>query len=358
MFSLLLCTVLTALFALPRTLTAADYTILSRNCTKKDAIWWDRSQSGSAGSSCGCPCGSATWMGIDGRSHSSKSGNIYYRFGGTSGTYDIMFLGKKDNECATNYTITIGSKTLSGQVEKGSGEDRDYYKGVSISNGQEIKVWAKSCFPAGVDHGSYNRWGRMELTKVGGSTDPDPDPQPDPDPDPTNPPAQVTNLRATDVSGTAIALAWDAASGATSYNLYWTTVDVNNPDATVTATSHTITGLTPSTEYSIWIKSKNDDGMAKGTNLVVTTDGTTGALGAADRLRAHGEFTLTIAGRTTIAVGRGDRVSLFSLDGTQIVSRAVSAGDDLRIGSLRPGAYVLRHGRVDGSTTVHSVLVE
>ncbi|MBD3243918.1 MAG: hypothetical protein GF331_25220, partial [Chitinivibrionales bacterium] len=267
--SLVRCTTLTVLVVLPQILTAADYTILSRNCTKKDAIWWDRSQSGSAGSSCGCPCGSATWMGIDGRSHSSRSGNIYYRFGGSSGTYDIMFLGKKDNECATNYTITIGSKTLSGQVGKGSGEDRDYYQNVQISNGQEIKVWAKSCFPAGVDHGSYNRWGRMEFTKTGGGTDPTPDP--DPDPDPSNPPAQVTNFRATNITATSISLAWNASTGATSYNIYWTTTNSSNPDANVSSTSYTISGLTPATEYSIWIKAKNSDGLAAGTNLVVTT---------------------------------------------------------------------------------------
>ncbi len=135
-------------------------------------------------------------------------------------------------------------------------------------------------------------------------------------------------------------------------------MDVRNPDATVSATSYTITGLTPASEYSIWIKATNDGGMAKGTNLVVSTDAATGTADAADMRRPRGSRVLRIAGHAGIAVDLGDKVSLFSLDGTRIVSSTIGSADEARIGSLRPGAYVLRHGRTDGSVSVHGLLVE
>lgn len=449
-------TALAVFLTVPQLLLAADYTIYSRNCTRKDAVWWDRSQTGTTGSSCGCPCGSAEWMGIDGTPHAPRSGNIYYRFTGTSGTYSILFVGKKDNECSTNYRITIGGKTVSGSVSAGSGEDRDTYTNFQITNNQEIKVWASSCFPSGVDHGSYNRWNRMEFTRTGTDPDPDPDPDPtdppdpvtnlratstgattvslawaastgatsytiywttvnesdpdatvtgtsytitgltadteysiwvkarnddgyssgrnlvvttasggtdpdpDPDPDPVDPPAKVVSLQAGDVTDTEIDLSWPAATGATSYNLYWTTVDVNNPDATVASTSYTIRDLTPATEYSIWIKSVNDAGMASGTNLTVTTTG--GAVSARNPgTRATldmGETALVFVYNTAIRVGYGDNVSLFALNGTRLLSTRIRSGNEVRVETLRSGAYVLRHTAVDGAVGVYGVVVE
>jgi len=334
---------------------AFSYSIDSYNCTSKDNIWWDRSKTGSAGSSCGCPCKGAKYMGIDGRSHKSQSGNIRYKFTAESGTYTVKFIGKKDNECATSYTIDFGSKKVSGSVSKGSGEETDTYTNISISQNATITVWAKSCFPSGVDHGSYNRWRTMQFTKTGGGTDPNPDP--DPDPDTTDPPAQVTGFKATNTTSSTITLSWSASANTASYDIYWTTTNENNPDDNTTKTSYTITGLTPNTEYSIWIKAKGSDGTrSKGTNVTARTQSATGI--APSVRNGAATFRATVAGTVIDNVVKGDNIALFTLDGSLIVKKNVLSRGEVLTRSLKPGTYLLKHTSATGELSVSTISVE
>lgn len=85
-------------------------------------------------------------------------------------------------------------------------------------------------------------------------------------------PAQVTNLHF--VSGTAsktgFTLAWNAANGATSYELHVSQVPIvnNGPYTTyqTTGTSFAVTGLKPNTHYFANVLSKNAVGYGPGSN--------------------------------------------------------------------------------------------
>ena len=69
------------------------------------------------------------------------------------------------------------------------------------------------------------------------------------------PPAQVTGLRATAASSTSIDVAWDAAARADGYTVIWRVVGTGSyTEATTTSTSHTITGLTENTMYTVRVQ--------------------------------------------------------------------------------------------------------
>lgn len=303
--------------------SAYDCKIESYQCFKKDNVWMRRDPKGTSGSECGCPCTGAKWMGIDGRSHKSENGNIYYKFPCNGGTFTIEYVGIKDNECATSYKIYVnGSQVGSGTVAKGSGEDVDKYYNVKINKSDVIKVWAASC-PKTFDHGSYNRWDEMRFTRTGGSSDGG-DTGGDTGGGTSSPPAQVSGLKTTSVTATEIALTWTASSGATSYDVYWT--NVTTPDAGTDKTAYSITGLTPATTYSIWVKAINSAGAARGTNIEVTTKAPTVSAAKGCGVSANTPLMLRVEGGEFLIHGVevGDIVTLFNLQGKVIDSRTIA----------------------------------
>ena len=91
-------------------------------------------------------------------------------------------------------------------------------------------------------------------TRIGAANGP---PSAPPAPATTNalsPPAQVSSVQASALSDTEISVSWSAAANADGYLVQWTTAGQSFDDtrqASVTGTTHTITGLQYSTEYFI-----------------------------------------------------------------------------------------------------------
>ncbi len=89
------------------------------------------------------------------------------------------------------------------------------------------------------------------------------------------PPAAPTGLGTSGATSSSMALAWSAVSGATGYNVYRGGAKVNA--STVTTTSYTDTGLSPSTTYSWTVSALNASGesaqssAATGTTTAATT---------------------------------------------------------------------------------------
>lgn len=86
--------------------------------------------------------------------------------------------------------------------------------------------------------------------------------------DPVQLPATPAGLAAGSPTSTSVPLTWSAVSGATSYHVYRGTTKVQ----TVTGTSATVTGLTPSTAYTFQVSAVNSAGeSAKSTAVSATT---------------------------------------------------------------------------------------
>ncbi|MEU1197572.1 glycoside hydrolase family 18 protein [Streptomyces sp. NPDC005813] len=87
------------------------------------------------------------------------------------------------------------------------------------------------------------------------------------------PPAAPTGLTVGTVSSSSVALSWSAVAGATGYVVYRDGVKVQ----TVTGTSATVNGLTPSTAYSFQVAATNDAGeSAKSSTVTATTSAGSG----------------------------------------------------------------------------------
>jgi cellulose 1,4-beta-cellobiosidase len=78
----------------------------------------------------------------------------------------------------------------------------------------------------------------------------------------TSVPSAPTGVSATAQSSTSISVSWSAASGATSYEVYYEigNSDTKNLAGTVSGTTYTHTGLQASTKYWYYIKAKNSAG--------------------------------------------------------------------------------------------------
>ncbi|CAM5603079.1 chitinase [Streptomyces narbonensis] len=86
--------------------------------------------------------------------------------------------------------------------------------------------------------------------------------------DPVQLPATPAGLAAGSPTSTSVPLTWSAVSGATSYHVYRGATKVQ----TVTGTSVTVTGLTPSTAYTFQVSAVNSAGeSAKSTAVSATT---------------------------------------------------------------------------------------
>ncbi|PBC60757.1 chitinase [Streptomyces sp. Tue6028] len=87
------------------------------------------------------------------------------------------------------------------------------------------------------------------------------------------PPAAPTGLTVGTVSSSSVALSWSAVAGATGYAVYRDGAKVQ----TVTGTSATVSGLTPSTAYSFQVAATNDAGeSAKSSTVTATTSAGSG----------------------------------------------------------------------------------
>ncbi|MGW4168726.1 chitinase [Streptomyces chartreusis] len=96
------------------------------------------------------------------------------------------------------------------------------------------------------------------------------------------PPAAPTGLRRGAIAATSVALSWSPVAGATGYAVYRNGTKVQ----TVTGTSATVGGLTPSTAYSFQVAAVNDAGeSAKSATVTATT--IAGPSGPGTDLPAH-----------------------------------------------------------------------
>lgn len=90
-------------------------------------------------------------------------------------------------------------------------------------------------------------------------------------------PSNPTGLSATPISDTAVSLLWTASSDNVAVAGYYVYQDGNHnaPVATVTATSHTVTGLAPITSYSFEVSafdaSANESGLSNNANATTQT---------------------------------------------------------------------------------------
>ncbi|MEU6321736.1 glycoside hydrolase family 18 protein [Streptomyces sp. NPDC047009] len=95
------------------------------------------------------------------------------------------------------------------------------------------------------------------------------------------PPAAPTGLRTGTVTSSSVALSWSAVTGATGYAVYRDGAEVQ----TVSGTSATVTGLSPSTAYSFQVAAVNDAGESAKSAAVSAT--TSAGSGGSTDLPAH-----------------------------------------------------------------------
>jgi chitinase len=95
------------------------------------------------------------------------------------------------------------------------------------------------------------------------------------------PPAAPTGLRAGTITSSSVALSWSAVTGATGYAVYRDGAKVQ----TVSGTSATVTGLSPSTAYSFQVAAVNDAGESAKSAAVSAT--TSAGSGGSTDLPAH-----------------------------------------------------------------------
>ncbi|MGC0329208.1 chitinase [Streptomyces sp. SAI-170] len=113
---------------------------------------------------------------------------------------------------------------------------------------------------------------------------------------PTQPPAAPTGRRTGTITSSGVALSWTAVTGATSYAVYRDGARVQ----TVTGTSATVTGLTPSTAYAFQVTALNDAGESARSATVTATTAPSG--GGSSDLPPH---ALVGYLHTTFANGSG-----------------------------------------------------
>ncbi|MFD6419044.1 chitinase [Streptomyces sp. NPDC060194] len=181
--------------------------------------------------------------------------------------------GSDNAKCSQTVTVQPNSSyTLSGWV-RGS----YVYLGASGTGTTDVSTWTPSAanwqqlsttFRTGASttsvtiytHGwygtpAYNADDISLFGPGGGTTQP-------------QPPAPPAGLTAGAVTSSSAALSWSPSSGATSYAVYRN----GTKAATVSGTSATLTGLSPSTAYSLQVTASNADGeSAKSAPLTVTT---------------------------------------------------------------------------------------
>ena len=193
--------------------------------------------------------------------------------------------GADNARCAQTVTVKPDSAyTLSGYVR-----GTYVYLGASGTGTTDVSTWAQSApdwqrltttFRTGptttkvtvYTHGWYGTGAYhaddISLTGPGGEAG--------------QPPAAPAGLTAGSVTSSSVALSWSPVPGATSYAVYRDGARVR----TVTGTSATVTGLTPSTAYAFQVAAVNDAGeSARSATVTATT--AQGSDGGGSGLPAH-----------------------------------------------------------------------
>ncbi|CAM5483240.1 chitinase [Streptomyces chartreusis] len=193
--------------------------------------------------------------------------------------------GADNARCAQTVTVKPDSQyTLSGYVRGAY-----VYLGASGTGTTDVSAWTQSApswqqlsttFRTGPSttrvtiytHGWYGTGAYQadDISLVG------------PGVDAGQPPAAPTGLKTGAIAATSIALSWSPVAGATGYAVYRNGAKVQ----TVTGTSATVGGLTPSTAYSFQVAAVNDAGeSAKSATVSATT--IAGPSGPGTDLPAH-----------------------------------------------------------------------
>ncbi|MGW6955627.1 glycoside hydrolase family 18 protein [Streptomyces sp. NRRL F-5140] len=193
--------------------------------------------------------------------------------------------GADNARCAQTVTVKPDSQyTLSGYVRGAY-----VYLGASGTGTTDVSAWTQSApswqqlsttFRTGPSttrvtiytHGWYGTGAYQadDISLVG------------PGVDAGQPPAAPTGLKTGAIAATSIALSWSPVAGATGYAVYRNGAKVQ----TVTGTSTTVGGLTPSTAYSFQVAAVNDAGeSAKSATVSATT--IAGPSGPGTDLPAH-----------------------------------------------------------------------
>jgi len=119
-------------------------------------------------------------------------------------------------------------------------------------------------------------------------------------PPPPTPPATPTGFSYEGIASNAISVYWSTVSGATSYQVK---KDNENWGPSNSSTSHTFTGLTPSTTYTLYVRAGNNAGWGSPASQTLTTAPTTytvkydannGSGAPNDQAKTHG-VTLTLS---------------------------------------------------------------
>ncbi|MGV9698287.1 chitinase [Streptomyces sp. NPDC003470] len=193
--------------------------------------------------------------------------------------------GSDNARCAQTVTVRPDSAyTLSGYVR-----GTYVYLGASGTGTTDVSTWAQSApdwqrlttaFRTGPSttrvtiytHGWYGTGAYhaddISLTGPGGETG--------------QPPAVPSGLTAGTVTSSSVALSWSPVPGATGYAVYRD----GTRASTVTGTSTTVTGLTPSTAYAFQVAAVNDAGESARSATVTATTGK-GQDGGGSGLPAH-----------------------------------------------------------------------
>jgi chitinase len=203
--------------------------------------------------------------------------------GGTS-ALQATPAGTDNAQCAQTVTVKPDSQyTLSGYV-RGS----YVYLGASGTGTTDVSTWTPSApdwqrltttFRTGAattkvaiyTHGWYGTgaYNADDISLTG------------PGADAGTPPAAPTGLRTGTATSSSIALSWSAVTGATGYAVYRDGAKVQ----TVSGTSATVSGLSPSTAYSFQVTALNDAGESAKSAVVTAT--TTVSTGGSTDLPAH-----------------------------------------------------------------------
>ncbi|MEU1048229.1 glycoside hydrolase family 18 protein [Streptomyces sp. NPDC005897] len=194
--------------------------------------------------------------------------------------------GADNARCAQTVSVRPDSQyTLSGYVQ-----GTYVYLGASGTGTTDVSTWAQSApawqqltttFRTGPSttkvtiytHGWYGTGAYhaddISLTGPGGETG--------------RPPAAPGGLKTGSVTSSGVALSWSPVPGATGYAVYRDGTKVS----TVTGTSTTVTGLTPSTAYSFQVTAVNDAGESARSATVTATTAQRPDDGGSSDLPAH-----------------------------------------------------------------------
>ncbi len=121
-------------------------------------------------------------------------------------------------------------------------------------------------------------------------------------------PAAPSGLAVTATTSTSVSLSWNASSGATGYNVYRGTTKA----ASVTGTSATITGLSPSTQYTFNVTATNTAGeSAHSANVTATTPASGG--GGTGSAKVWPYIDITMSSPTLVQVAQATGQKFFTL---------------------------------------------